>query len=127
MRDIHHDAGGPGQAPHAPWLDPTGVPQLDLVLGGGLPRGALTMIVGPPGSGKTTLAGQMAFAAAHAGRRALILSTLAEPTNKLVAHLRSFAFYDEALLGDAVQVLSLAPFLEEDEQEDGALGRSASA
>ena len=88
-------------------VDATGVPSLDAVLGGGLPRGALAIVVGPPGSGKTTLASQIAFAAARAGRRALILTALSEPTSKLVAHLRTFRFFDEALLGGPVQVVSL--------------------
>jgi len=91
--------------------DPTGVPNLDRVLGGGLPRGALVLVVGAPGSGKTTLALQMAFATARAGRRVLILTALSEPTNKLIAHLRAFTFFDEDLLGDAIQVLSLQQFL----------------
>ncbi|GAC1455258.1 MAG: circadian clock protein KaiC [Ktedonobacterales bacterium] len=92
-------------------MDPTGIPNLDLILGGGLPRGSLVIVVGPPGSGKTTLANQMAFAAAHAGRRALVLTALSEPTNKLIAHLRTFSFYDERLIGDTLQVLSLQQFL----------------
>src|ERR1035437_6311031 len=54
-----------------PSLDSTGVPNLDLILGGGLIRGTLTIVVGPPGSGKTTLAMQIAFAAARAGRKVL--------------------------------------------------------
>jgi circadian clock protein KaiC len=91
--------------------DPTGVPNLDRVLGGGLPRGALVLVVGAPGSGKTTLALQMAFAAARAGRRVLILTALSEPTSKLIGHLRTFTFFDEDLLGDAIQVLSLQQFL----------------
>ncbi len=94
-------------------LDPTGVPNLDLLLGGGMPRGALVLLVGSPGSGKTTLASQMAFTAARGGRRVLILTALAEPANKLIAHLRSFTFYDESLVGDVVQVFSLAQHLAE--------------
>ena len=34
----------------------TGVPNLDLVLGSGLLRGTIVMVIGPPGSGKTILA-----------------------------------------------------------------------
>ena len=46
----------PPTAPAAPAL-PTGIAVLDAVLlGGGLPRGRLTELVGPTGSGKTTLA-----------------------------------------------------------------------
>src|SRR5205085_4598038 len=91
--------------------DPTGVPNLDWVLGGGLPRAALVLVVGAPGSGKTTLALQMAFAAARDGRRVLILTALSEPTSKLIARLRTFTFFDEDLLGDAIQVLSLQQVL----------------
>src|SRR5262252_9450009 len=40
---------------------PTGVPGLDDVLGGGLPEGSCTAIVGDPGTGKTTLAQQILF------------------------------------------------------------------
>lgn len=102
-------------------VDPTGVPGLDLVLGGGLARGALLMVIGSPGSGKTTLAVQMAFAAARAGRRAIILTALSESTNKLVAHLRTLRFFDEGLVGDAIQIISIQQFLE------GGLGGAADA
>jgi circadian clock protein KaiC len=92
-------------------LDPTGVPNLDLVLGGGLVRGTLAIFVGPPGCGKTTLAMQLAFAAAQQGRRVLILTALSEPTSKLLSHLRGYEFFDPKLLGNGVQVLSLQRFL----------------
>ncbi|MGZ3582211.1 MAG: RAD55 family ATPase [Ktedonobacterales bacterium] len=94
-----------------PLLDPTGVPNLDQVVGGGIPRGSLVIIVGPPGSGKTTLANQMAFAAARNGRRSIVLTALSEPTSKLIAHLSSFSFYDDELVGDEIQFLSLQQFL----------------
>jgi circadian clock protein KaiC len=94
-----------------PGLDPTGVPNLDQVLGGGIPRGALVIVVGPPGSGKTTLANQMAFAAARAGRRAMVLTALSEPTSKLIAHLRNFRFYHDELVGDSMLFMSLQQYL----------------
>src|SRR5258708_20424575 len=96
-------------APQA--LEPTGVLQLDLVLAGGLPRGALVIILGPPGSGKTTLASQIAFAAAGRGQRALFLTALSEPTTKLLEHLQGYRFFDRDLIGSAVQVFSLQQFL----------------
>jgi circadian clock protein KaiC len=95
----------------APAIRSTGVPGLDAVLGGGLRRGALALIVGPPGSGKTTLAAQIAFAAAKIGQRALILTALSEPSDKLVQHLRTLGFFDVSLVGDSVQIISLGQFL----------------
>jgi predicted ATP-dependent serine protease len=49
----------------------TGVPGLDAILGGGLPEFSFNLIVGPPGSGKTTLAHQIMFALAAMERPAL--------------------------------------------------------
>jgi circadian clock protein KaiC len=92
-------------------LDPTGVPNLDLILGGGLVRGTLAIVVGPPGSGKTTLALQVAFAAARADRKVLILTALSEPPSKLLTHLRAYDFFDPTLIGERVKVLSMQPFL----------------
>ncbi len=93
-------------------FDPTGVPNLDHLLGGGLPRRALAIVVGPPGSGKTTIANQMAFAAARDGRRVLVFTAFSEPSNKLVEHLRTFSFYQSDMVGERIQFLSLQQFLE---------------
>ncbi len=92
-------------------LLPTGIPRLDQVLDGGIMRGSLVIVVGPPGSGKTTLANQMAFAAAREGQRAITFTALSESSDKLASHLRSFTFFDEKLLGDSVQFISLQQFL----------------
>ncbi|HEY7975691.1 MAG TPA: ATPase domain-containing protein, partial [Ktedonobacterales bacterium] len=93
--------------------DPTGVAHLDTILGGGLPRGSLTLVMGLPGSGKTTLASQIAFTAARAGRTALILTALSESTSKLIGHLSAFTFFDQELIGGPVQFLSLQGVLAE--------------
>jgi circadian clock protein KaiC len=50
----------------------SGVPELDTLLGGGIERGTSTLVVGPPGTGKSTLAAQFAAAAASRGQRAAL-------------------------------------------------------
>jgi circadian clock protein KaiC len=48
---------------------PSGNMQLDVLLGGGLPAGTSTLLMGPAGSGKSTVATQFAYAAAARGQR----------------------------------------------------------
>ncbi len=45
------------------------VPELDSLLGGGLARGSSTLIIGPAGSGKSTLGAQFAAASASRGEK----------------------------------------------------------
>ncbi|HEX2122193.1 MAG TPA: ATPase domain-containing protein [Thermoanaerobaculia bacterium] len=52
---------------------PSGLPELDAMLGGGIDRGTSTVIMGPAGSGKSALATQYAVAAALRGERAQML------------------------------------------------------
>jgi circadian clock protein KaiC len=51
---------------------PSGNAQLDALLGGGLPAGTSTLLLGPAGTGKSTLATQFAAAAAMRGERAAL-------------------------------------------------------
>lgn len=105
---------GTARRPRGVWGGGTlGVPRLEEVLGGGIPRGSLAIIVGPPGSGKTTMANQIASAFARAGRKAVTFTALSEPADKLIAHLRTFSFFDEQALGDAWQVISLQQSLDQ--------------
>lgn len=48
----------------------SGVPELDTLLGGGLDRGSSTLILGPAGSGKSSIAAQFALTAAERGEHA---------------------------------------------------------
>jgi circadian clock protein KaiC len=50
---------------------PSGIAELDALLGGGLGRGTSTMFMGPPGTGKSTLALRFAVAAAERGEKVL--------------------------------------------------------
>jgi circadian clock protein KaiC len=51
---------------------PSGNAQLDALLGGGLPTGTSTLLLGPAGTGKSTVATQFATSAASQGERAAI-------------------------------------------------------
>ena len=53
---------------------PTGIPELDRVLGGGLVPGSVTLVGGEPGIGKSTLLLQVLASMAGAGHRCLLVS-----------------------------------------------------
>jgi circadian clock protein KaiC len=53
---------------------PSGVKSLDDLLGGGLVRGSSTLLIGAPGTGKSSLAMQFAYAAAQRGECAAFLN-----------------------------------------------------
>lgn len=50
----------------------SGLPELDALLGGGVTRGSSTILMGPAGSGKSSLAGQLIAAAADRGETAAV-------------------------------------------------------
>ena len=50
----------------------SGLPALDEMFGGGVNRGSATLLIGPTGAGKSTLAMQYACAAAQRGDRAIV-------------------------------------------------------
>jgi circadian clock protein KaiC len=52
----------------------SGVPELDSLLGGGIESGTSTLILGAPGTGKSSLAGQFASAAAGRGQRTALFT-----------------------------------------------------
>jgi circadian clock protein KaiC len=59
---------------------PTGVPGLDPLLNGGVWRGSSTLLVGPTGSGKTTMGIQFVLAGAAAGAPSLYVNFQENPT-----------------------------------------------
>src|SRR3984885_2697914 len=89
----------------------TGVVGLAVVLDGGLDPGAVVVVAGAPGTGKTILAQQVCFAAATAEHKAVYYTTVSEPHAKLVRHLEPFAFYDAKSLGSRVEYIHLGDFL----------------
>jgi circadian clock protein KaiC len=75
---------------------------LDLVLGGGLPRSGINLIMGLPGSGKTILCQQFVFAGATEERPAIYLSTVSEPFEKILRYAQTLSFFDRHAIGRSV-------------------------
>jgi circadian clock protein KaiC len=53
---------------------PSGMPELDKLFRGGIDSGTSTLLIGPAGCGKSTVAFQYAFAAAQRGEKSLIFT-----------------------------------------------------
>lgn len=86
----------------------TGVPGLDDILGGGLPEFSFNLIVGEPGSGKTTLAHQILFALATKSSPALYFTVLGEPPLKMLRYQQQFSFFDLDQIGQSIHYVNLS-------------------
>jgi len=118
-------ANGTTETPE--WLE-TGVPQLDTILGGGLPRGSLALVIGSPGSGKTIMAEQIAFHQAAGGGATLFLTAYSETHAKLLSHTQGLSFFKPDLIGTSVQFASLLDLLRggSEETEDAIVATARS-
>jgi circadian clock protein KaiC len=77
----------------------TGVAGLDVLLDGGLVRGGVYLIMGNPGTGKTTLGNQVAFAHVASGGRAAYVTLLAETHSRMLGNLQHFDFFRPEIVG----------------------------
>ncbi len=80
----------------------TGIERLDLVLGGGIPQFSFNVIMGEPGSGKTTLAHQIVFANASPEAPALYFTVLGEPTIKMLRYQQQFSFFESSKVNESI-------------------------
>lgn len=83
---------------------PSGVPGVDRAVGGGLLAGSCVLIEGTPGTGKTTLALQIAVAQAEAGRRSAVVLFEELPGN-VVRDAKNFGWELERLVQEERLVL----------------------
>lgn len=93
----------------------TGVPNLDAVVGGGIPVYSLNIVAGQPGTGKTILVQEILFnhIRNHRAAKVLYLTTLSEPTLKVVRYMQCFAFFDVEVFGEQVLYQDVGPFIRE--------------
>lgn len=91
----------------------TGIPGLDNILSGGFPELSINIIAGPPGSGKTIFVQQFMYANATPERKALYLTTLSEPSLKMLHYLQKFTFFDREKVGKDVIYLDIGEVIRE--------------
>lgn len=93
---------------------PTGIDGLDVVLNGGLLRGAAYIIQGSPGMGKTILSNQICFN--HTGREetALYMSLFAEPHDRMIHYMGQMGFFAEGRVPQLLTYLSAYSTLEKE-------------
>ena len=84
----------------------TGLPSLDRLLGGGLPAHQTIIVGGDPGTGKTVLCSQIAFARARRGIPVVYATITSESNDKLLSQLRGFRFFDEERVGNELFLIS---------------------
>jgi circadian clock protein KaiC len=100
LTDLTDSAVGPGLA-----RAPTGIGGLDQIIGGGLPRGRVTLVAGSAGAGKTLLGLQFLVAGAREHGEPGVLLTFEEPAAKVAANVRSLGFDLDELQRDGLLVV----------------------
>jgi circadian clock protein KaiC len=80
----------------------TGVAGLDTLLRGGFVRGAIYLVMGRPGTGKTTLGNQLCFEHVKQGGRAAYMTLLAESHAAMLKNLQTMRFFDPTLINNGL-------------------------
>jgi circadian clock protein KaiC len=109
--DVYPRLAMPRGAPRydvAQELVPTGVPGLDRMMGGGLRPGRATFLLGPTGSGKTTLALQFALEGVRRGERSLYLNLEENPT-QLASQIAGLGADPKRAMEEGLELLYAAP------------------
>ncbi len=87
----------------------SGITALDTLLGGGPDRGTSTLLLGPAGSGKSTIAVQYAVAAAHRGEHSVVFAFDESPAT-LYARMKSLGIHvDQEINGGKVSIRPMDP------------------
>lgn len=80
---------------------PSGIPGLDEAIQGGFPSPSVLLLVGEPGTGKTTLAMQSIFHGAANGETVIYMTGVSEPVFMIKKFMSNFSFYDPKLIEDS--------------------------
>lgn len=86
---------------------PTGIAGLDILLRGGFVVGGVYLVLGNPGTGKTTLGNNLAYNVVKQGGTALYVTVVAETHDRMLNHLAGFEFLDLEQVGERIHYLSV--------------------
>ncbi|MCX6694810.1 MAG: RAD55 family ATPase [Candidatus Altiarchaeota archaeon] len=90
---------------------PTGVKELDDMLGGGVYRGVNILLKGGPGTGKTTLALQYIIQGARLGERGMYL-TFEESSDQIMRYGKKFfPDIESHIKNDAIRIMDFSPHI----------------
>ena len=96
-------------------LAKTGIPGLDAVTGGGIPRAAIVTLSGPTGSGKTTFGMQFLVEGASKYKEPGLFISIEEPRKGMLGNLRSYNWPFEKLEKEKKFMLLDYPIYEVDQ------------
>lgn len=109
MRVFPRVVGSAQKKVHAAGPTPSGIPELDTLLGSGLERGTSCLLLGPAGAGKSTVALQFAVAAARRGEFVL-MCIFEENLDILQARARSVGLpIEDFIARGLIKVLEIDP------------------
>ncbi|MHC1637093.1 MAG: ATPase domain-containing protein [Candidatus Nezhaarchaeales archaeon] len=86
----------------------TGIREIDEMLGGGIIRNTITVVAGPPGSGKTIFLLTLAAEATLRGEKVFFI-TFEEPRQQILSTLEFLGYQPNELLSKGLEVLSVNP------------------
>ena len=93
---------------------PTGIKGLDDSIGGGFPRGAVVLLSGSSGSGKTMISFQWLFEGVKSNENGIYI-TLTEPIFKSLKNIESMKFYDRsAIEQEKLKIIDMRDIYERD-------------
>jgi circadian clock protein KaiC len=99
-----------GKAAKGAWLkrSKTGISELDAVLGGGFLEGAVVLVSGNSGTGKTILSLEWLFNGANKFNENGVYITFTEPLFKTLRSLEGMAFYKRSVIeGEKIKILDI--------------------
>lgn len=77
---------------------PSGIPGLDSNMEGGFPKPSIILVLGDPGTGKTTFALQTLFYGASHGENVLYITGISEPVSMIKKNMSRYDFFDKSLI-----------------------------